>query len=96
MAESKIAVYRKVLSTLALRPEERRTVERQIKGCKADIEFGRGKRLFSERRFAEAAEALRLANDYQPGLRRRLVAASVRAMPKLLWRVYHMRRGALC
>lgn len=64
LREAQIAVYQKLLSTLALATEESSLLRTQIARCEAILELDKGKDHLISGRYAAAAAAIRQANTY--------------------------------
>lgn len=93
MFESKIEVYQKIANTLNLSPDISQLVARQIKESEADIAFERGKRMFINRDYKQAAEAIERANSFYRKPRLRIALLGLRLAPRLLRRAYAIKYG---
>jgi glycosyltransferase involved in cell wall biosynthesis len=82
----------KVLDTIRQRgnltAREASTLYHTLQKIEAEIELERGKGLLRERKFSEAAEALRKANRFYGSWKLRLVLLALRVAPNMLWRLY--------
>jgi glycosyltransferase involved in cell wall biosynthesis len=82
----------KVLDTIRQRgnltAREASTLDHTLQKIQAEIELERGKGLLRERKFSEAAEALRRANQFYRSPKLRLVLVALRVAPNILWRIY--------
>lgn len=91
MYEGRIGVYRKTCETLALTPEQRGIIEKEICFCKAQIHLEEGKRRLLAGNYAAAQVELQRATALSPSHKLRLVLLCLRLAPTLLGKFYRLR-----
>ena len=93
MVQSQIEVLKKARRSLALSPEQRDLVDRQLLNCEAQINLERGKHYLVAGDYGQAAQALKQSNDFYRSHKLRLILCGLRVAPRALNAAYRMRQN---